>query len=65
MSDPFEAAESDALDGPGPVFFAEFHSECAAVGVVACPGAIDPGDRARMVDGEAVHADCWEELSRP
>ena len=44
---------TDPDDGVGPVFVAGFESRCPG-----CAGMIEPGDDARMIDGEAWHEEC-------
>lgn len=51
---PARSAVRDRLT-PGPVFAARFDSECGG-----CGGTLEEGDRARMLDGEAMHAYCAE-----
>jgi hypothetical protein len=41
-------------DDIGPVFTATYWSDCGG----DCGEKVRPGDEARMVEGEAVHADC-------
>ena len=42
----------DAAD-VGPVFTASYYSTCPE-----CQNRVEPGDQARMVDGEATHEEC-------
>lgn len=37
----------------GPVFTARYYSDCPE-----CGNKVEPGDQARMVDGEATHEEC-------
>lgn len=53
MPDPFtRAGAGPDLDDVGPVFIASFTTECPG-----CGGDVEPGDEARMVDGQAHHDD--------
>jgi hypothetical protein len=49
VSSPF----TDPDDGVGPVFVAAFETRCPG-----CGTNVEPGDDARMIDGEAWHEEC-------
>lgn len=49
------SAARSSLSDVGPVFTARYDSECGS-----CGNDLEAGERARMVDGEAVHEECAE-----